>query len=670
MAANPEIRETAVNSCARQNYQDALALVECLSQACPRSAPPDRVETAVAALLEKAGVDDTATLARGTAIDLGRSIGYIEVLANIWRQLQARDLVPGVVTEAIDVAGINWRKQDEERKVAVASFCSGWRGVRFEEMLLGCGIGDSFGAGVEFYDGPWIHSRVDGSDFVCHRGDPILHFYYCGEELEADGSGAGQNFLPGMYTDDCEMTLGLIHALMDPVVAGSPTKDDMLRHWKDEYVRGQSHYLLSRFWALGGIGRNGHGGIASVFSGSSSIEKMRERISKMRYPGNAPPMRALPLAFVAGDARLVELAKANADATHPHIKARAASLGVAVAARCFLLERVASSDFIGAVGRELQRLDALSESPGEMVDAETLEYLVGVDALPPPGPLDKRYEDFMSDASLESLCGPQPVWRGPKGDPPDGMPRMVRGLNADAQRTLGCVLYLLKYHTEGASLETLRRCLCIGGDVDSLAALCLAVVGAREGLRFGEPGGIPVHFLQKLESVEYIADTAQNFERWVEEEHQRLDVHPRVLWKIATKEDQKVWEEKGILLGSALDVRDGFLHAADAKMVRTVANRFFAGQEVELLQIDPSILPENTRWVSSLSCRDESLQKLLLASSGGGDSGESTGGYVRVLPDGCLHVHLRQPLSMVSLTQKYTLPLGDDGSHVFPDAFN
>jgi len=140
-----------------------------------------------------------------------------------------------------------------------------------------------------------------------------------------------------------------------------------------------------------------------------------------------------------------------------------------------------------------------------------------VDRLPGPGPLDASYEAFLSDETVACLCGPQPVWRGPSGAEPDGMPRMVRGLNADAQRTLGCVLYLLKHHQPGRPLETLLRSLYIGGDVDSLAALCLAMVGGREGLRFGDEGGVPMYMLQKLEAAEYIAETADNFERWVHE---------------------------------------------------------------------------------------------------------------------------------------------------------
>jgi len=496
----------------RRSYDDALALVQCVSELCPRSAPPAFLDIAMAALLARAAMEDTALAMRQKVYDLKTSTEYVEILAAVWRQLQTHGVGRKDIAQELAAAGVDWRLQDEVRAALPASLRVGWSGVRFQEMLLGSGIGDSFGAGVEFWDNRWIKQHVDGSTYVLRRGDPVLHFYYAGAEFKPECTGAGQNFLAGMYTDDLEMTLGLIHALLDPKLGGEPSMDDMLRHWKEEYFKAQGHYLLTRFWALAGIGRNGHGGIAAVYSGSVAIEGMRARIAKMRYPGNAPPMRALPLAFVRDDDRLVRLARANADSTHPHRKARAASLGVALAGQVFVIQRMKQAALIPEVCKRLEVLAALD---AEVLDDETLPYLQSVDVLPGPGPTDApRFEDFLADATIEALCGSQPVWQGPAGDPPDGMPRMVRGLDADAQRTLGCVLYLLKHHKEGMALQTLLRCLYIGGDVDSLGALCLAMVGGREGLHFGEPCGLPVSMLQHLESAEYIVQTANEFELW------------------------------------------------------------------------------------------------------------------------------------------------------------
>jgi len=65
-------------------------------------------------------------------------------------------------------------------------------------MLLGCAIGDAFGAGVEFRDGRWIHEHVDGSQWVTKRGDPVLPWGYkkdaLHESLQPAQDGVGRNF--------------------------------------------------------------------------------------------------------------------------------------------------------------------------------------------------------------------------------------------------------------------------------------------------------------------------------------------------------------------------------------------------------------------------------------------------------------------------------------------
>ena len=103
--------------------------------------------------------------------------------------------------------------------------------------------------------------------------------------------------------------------------------------------------------ALPGMGRAGRRGIKFVWNGAdeaaseerSCVEErllaaMRIRLRTAVDPGNAPPMRALPLAFVVDPAERERLATANADATHPHNKARFASLGIVEAARFLLVE--------------------------------------------------------------------------------------------------------------------------------------------------------------------------------------------------------------------------------------------------------------------------------------------------------------------------------------------
>lgn len=137
--------------------------------------------------------------------------------------------------------------------------------------------------------------------------------------------------------------------------------------------------------------------------------------------------------------------------------------------------------------------------------------------------MDGAFEAFVSDATLQTLCGPQPVWQAQRARP-------VRGLNADAMRTLGCVPWVLKHHSARKPKQALLRAICIGRDVDSLAAIVLGMIGGREGLRIGEGAdsdrnseeklkadgcsGIPLLMLQQLEAAEYTVETARAFGAW------------------------------------------------------------------------------------------------------------------------------------------------------------
>ena len=61
------------------------------------------------------------------------------------------------------------------------------------------------------------------------------------------------------------------------------------------------------------------------------------------------------------------------------------------------------------------------------------------------------------------------------------------------------VLYLLRFHR--GPRDALLTSVHIGGDVDSVAALCLAVVAGMEGLQFGQPRGLPWKLLEEMISV-------------------------------------------------------------------------------------------------------------------------------------------------------------------------
>eukprot|EP01126_Amoeba_proteus_P062366 TRINITY_DN8465_c0_g1_i41.p1 TRINITY_DN8465_c0_g1~~TRINITY_DN8465_c0_g1_i41.p1 ORF type:complete len:225 (+),score=24.57 TRINITY_DN8465_c0_g1_i41:663-1337(+) len=161
-------------------------------------------------------------------------------------------------------------------------------GVKVTDMLLGVAIGDAFGAGIEFASRVWIKENVDFTRYLNLRWKQSW--------------GWSVGYSAGMYTDDTEMTVGLVCRFFffprvvryqktlvdqheplickfrpkltsslhwidykikcliqhDPITMGPITTDVMLSYWKEEY----DQFKTSR-WGL--LGRNGHGCIRYVF---------------------------------------------------------------------------------------------------------------------------------------------------------------------------------------------------------------------------------------------------------------------------------------------------------------------------------------------------------------------------------------------------------------------
>ncbi|CAE8623746.1 unnamed protein product, partial [Polarella glacialis] len=221
-------------------------------------------------------------------------------------------------------------------------------------------------------------------------------------------------------------------------------------------------------------------------------------------PGNAPPMRALPIAFVDDPVARERLCIANANSTHPHPRARAASFLVAEGARFLVVEKGKQNKVLAEA---LRRLRASSVS-----DAATEAHLEKLEALEDYHSFGDRFS-AMPASVLKLLCGPQPC------PPADGLScghdgkSKMNGLWSDAMRTASLMLYLLKHHQ--GPLDILRASVDIGGDVDSIAALCLGIVGGSQGLQLGKKKGLPWFLVEDLEGVEYLAARAKVFEAWI-----------------------------------------------------------------------------------------------------------------------------------------------------------
>jgi uncharacterized protein (DUF952 family) len=109
---------------------------------------------------------------------------------------------------------------------------------------------------------------------------------------------------------------------------------------------------------------------------------------------------------------------------------------------------------------------------------------------------------------------------------------------------------------------------------------------------------------------------------------------PTVYKIVAASQWHDVLRE-GIFRGSAVDVRDGFIHLSTAAQVEETAAKHFAGQpDLLLIAVDAARLGSALKWEASRG--------------------------------GQLFPHLYGALLLAAVTQVEPLPLAPDGRHVFP----
>jgi len=194
-----------------------------------------------------------------------------------------------------------------------------------KNLPLATAIGDAFGAGVEFQDRDWIRQNVDFSKFVNAR-----HTIQVSEEKQELFT---KNYHAWDYTDDTEMTIGTMKALL----SNEPFTEELLvQKWREEYEKGIHEK---------GYGRNGHGSMSWFYSGEMTIDQVRDFQRHRPNPGNAPAMHAVPLGLIP-DHLINEYAAINAKATHPNINAIISSQCIARAAEFILVKNGKQSEVI------------------------------------------------------------------------------------------------------------------------------------------------------------------------------------------------------------------------------------------------------------------------------------------------------------------------------------
>lgn len=120
-----------------------------------------------------------------------------------------------IIAGVVGIAGLVWtlaklhptENQEINRRPRTPSKVPNVGSVFFTDMLLGVAIGrfctvrshtggDAFGAGLEFQSREWILQNVNFTRYINRRGNKSLYWTW--------------GYVAGMYTDDTEMTVGLV----------------------------------------------------------------------------------------------------------------------------------------------------------------------------------------------------------------------------------------------------------------------------------------------------------------------------------------------------------------------------------------------------------------------------------------------------------------------------
>jgi ADP-ribosylglycohydrolase len=314
------------------------------------------------------------------------------------------------------------------------------------EFLVGSAIGDAFGVGVE------MQGRETLKDITFDR----WHNMRTGKH--------GEGYHSGEYSDDTEHIVGLIKALISKE---NFTEDLLVRYWKEEYDQDKERK---------GYPRQGHGSIKEYYNGELTIEDLRLSQSQREHPGNAPVMRAAPLGFLPKEV-LFNYAEINANATHPHPEALMASELVAV-----------TSHFLLNGGDHKGLLKYCSQ---KTIFRPLRTLLLSIDKFDTP--------ERIYDTEYEKLLGKQPI-KGAGGE--------INGLPCSALPTALTALYLLK-HTDNPYLG-LQRSIKIGGDVDTLATICVGILSGRYGL-----SSLPDFMQNEVEGKEMLTELGKQFEEFL-----------------------------------------------------------------------------------------------------------------------------------------------------------
>ena len=365
-----------------------------------------------------------------------------------------------------------------------------------EKALFGVFIGDAFGAGWEMKSRQYI----------------LDHFKELDEKYRMRYPEFGINFKEGKYTDDAEMTLAVLYALKDG--NGTLSKESLVNWFIKVYEENEK---TTGF-------RDGYGSFKNVMAIKHTnpltqkeqqllmVEEQRKN-QATKEPGNGALMRIMPALFYSKKNRKAYNAIVNSLATHPHPLSVFGSLAIMYAGSFLFWKKGNPDQLISQVLRKLDRvLNNLSEYKEE-------KKLLQNDQIYPFETQYNYWNKFKAKLEkidqmvepIDDICSNLTnidfdFLMAPYAKPCKG----GIGLSAKAEHTTYCVLYLLKWSANTTIYSTLKRCVTMGGDTDSLASIVLGYLMLYKDLEKPIEELFPTWTVDQLEGKDIIENVLRD----------------------------------------------------------------------------------------------------------------------------------------------------------------
>jgi poly(ADP-ribose) glycohydrolase ARH3 len=309
---------------------------------------------------------------------------------------------------------------------------------RFAGAILGTMVGDAIGAPIEGWDAPRLNAALEALPEL-PRAEREL-------QISVFGLITGADVPPGSayYTDDTQMTFGVAESLIaypefDPA--------DMAQRF------------VANFQPQRGYGPGAYGVLSALKAGAAWDEPAQNLFGGQGSFGNGAAMRAAPIGLLYCDnlPRLRRVADVSSTITHTHVLGRQGAVIQASAvalALCF---------------------------DGEENDFAPLTFLEEVKTV--VGPLEAWYDDGLEDVRTLLFY------------PPDLLTAAETLVcNIEAHLSVPAALYAFLAHWDSFP-EAVQFAVRLGGDTDTIGAMCGAIAGAFHGA-----SAIPPNWLDALEN--------------------------------------------------------------------------------------------------------------------------------------------------------------------------